>query len=125
MKGQMMITKTTQKVLDKELARMRLREIFEDQSRPTIYTILRHVSASGMSRDISAFTIDKSGEKINLTYTISEALSEKCRISNGFNAIRVQGCGMDMGFSLVYSVICEIYKADGDFNSSRIHHEWA
>ena len=120
-----MITKVAQKQADRELARMELREIFAKQERPIIYTLLRHVSASGMSRDISAFTI-VNGEKVNLTYTIAEAIGEKCRLSNGFNAIRMQGCGTDMGFSLVYCVIGQIYRHDeGGIASNRIRQEWA
>ena len=120
-----MITKATQRAVDAELARGRLREIFAEQPRPIIYTILRHVSKSGMSRDISAFTI-LNGEKISLTYTIAEATGQKCITSQGFNAIRVSGCGMDMGFSLVYGVICALYQhTDGDLRSDRIKQEWA
>ena len=68
-----------------------------------VYTILRRVSASGMTRAIS-LKIVKDGELIDITYTAAKALGEKVVEVNGQNAIRVQGCGMDMGFHLVYNL---------------------
>jgi hypothetical protein len=68
-----------------------------------IYTILRTVSSSGMSRTISLKMI-KDGEVIDITNSASEVLNDKCLDANGFNAIRVNGSGMDMGFHLVYNL---------------------
>lgn len=82
---------------------MRLREIFGYQDRPTVYTILRHVSASGMSRDISLKTM-QDGQLIDITFTAAEALGEKVKEKDGHRVIRVGGCGMDMGFHLVYNL---------------------
>lgn len=66
----------------------------------TIYCTLHSVSSSGMSRRISLHTIYK-GELIPLNYTASiltgRALSDK-------GGIVCNGCGMDMGFDLVYSL---------------------
>jgi hypothetical protein len=63
-----MITKKTNEAIDRELARMKLREMFAEQDRPTVYTVLRHVSQSGMSRDISLKTMED-GQLIDITYT--------------------------------------------------------
>ena len=68
-----------------------------------IYTIIRTVSASGMSRTISVKMVHN-GEIIDITYTVAKALEEKCISVNGHNAIRVNGCGMDMAWNLVYSL---------------------
>jgi len=74
-----------------------------------VYTILRSVSASGMSRTISLKTI-QNGELIDITYTASRVLGDKCIEVNGQNAIRVNGCGMDMGFHLVYNLASILFS---------------
>lgn len=67
----------------------------------TVYTVLRHVSSSGMSRRIDVYTMKKN-KPVGLTYYAAKAL--------GYNrhpekeGITVGGCGMDMGFHLVYNL---------------------
>ena len=65
----------------------------------TVHTITRHVSTSGMTRDIAAFTI-VDGDMKDLTYSIAQALGE--RVVN--DGVRLSGCGMDMHFALVYDL---------------------
>lgn len=84
-----------------QTAKTQLLELLGDNR--NVYTILRTVSASGMSRTISLKTI-KDGELIDITYTAAKVLGDKCIEVNGHNAIRVNGCGMDMGFHLVYGL---------------------
>lgn len=118
-----MITKKTQLAIDKELARMKLREMFAEQAKPTVYTILRHVSQSGMSRDISLKTMED-GRLIDITYTASIALGEKVKDRNGQRVIRVNGCGMDMGFHLVHGLSSVLYGHE-DRGGYKLSHEWA
>lgn len=66
----------------------------------TVYTILRHVSRSGMQRDIDLYRFE-GGEKIYLSYYVANALGYS-RANGG--ALKVPGCGMDMGFHLVNSL---------------------
>jgi len=68
----------------------------------TVYTILNHVSTSGMQRCISLAIGGKKGEIIKLDWHVAKAMKEK--IDNKHGGIKVGGCGMDMGFSLVYSL---------------------
>lgn len=95
-----------------------LRNLFEGDVKPVVGTILRHCSKSGMSRDISLYYKD-----INITYYVAKVLGNKLRNSNGFNAVRVSGCGMDMGFYLVYSLSCALY---GSLNRGgyAVGHKW-
>lgn len=67
-----------------------------------VYTTLRHVSASGMSRDISLHIVNSDGEIESITWYAAKAMGDKVRESGGHHAIRANGCGMDMGYSLVY-----------------------
>lgn len=66
----------------------------------TIYCTLRHVSASGMQRRISLHTIHK-GELVSLDFSTA-ILTGRTRSDKG--GIVCNGCGMDMGFDLVYSL---------------------
>ena len=68
-----------------------------------VYTIMRHVSSSGMSRNIS-LVIANGDEVIDITYYAAHALGDKLIESKGHRAIRQHGCGMDMGFNLVYNL---------------------
>ena len=71
----------------------------------TIYCMLRHVSTSGMSRRISLFIVNN-GELDSLDYAASRALDWKISDKGG---IVVSGCGMDMGFHLVYSLGASVW----------------
>jgi hypothetical protein len=86
-----------------------LRELFADDSKPEIRTVLRHVTASGMSRDISLFYV-KNNQIVNITYHAGLALGWRLVERNGSRAVRVGGAGMDMGFHLVYTLARTIYK---------------
>ena len=83
----------------KEQAKQHLRELLKPGQ--TIYTILRHRSSSGMSRSISLVINTKDGIQ-SLDYWIAQAQGESTDQKNG--GIKVSGCGMDMGFHLVYNL---------------------
>jgi hypothetical protein len=74
-----------------------------------VYTILRHVSASGMSRNIS-LVIAQGDEIIDITYYAAHAMGDKVSESKGHRVIRVNGCGMDMGFHLVYNLSSVLFN---------------
>jgi hypothetical protein len=85
---------------EKEEARGELRKLCPPGS--TIYTILRHVSRSGMSRAISLYSI-RENEPVYLAGYAAKALGYSMHRSYD-GALRVDGCGMDMGFHLVHSL---------------------
>jgi hypothetical protein len=67
----------------------------------TVYHTIKSVSASGMSRQISFFIV--SDNRItNIDWYISHVLDYRRNPKNG--ALKVSGCGMDMGFHVVYSL---------------------
>lgn len=75
----------------------------------SVYTILKHVSKSGMSRDIDVVIVD--GEDIkNISYWVACALDYK--LNN--RGIRVGGCGMDMGFHLIYTLSSTLFSEGFD-----------
>ncbi len=78
-----------------------------------VYTILRHVSASGMSRDISLVVFPKDSQyPIHPNYSAAKALGWRLVARNGSTCIRVGGCGMDMGFHLVHTISSKLYAWD-------------
>jgi hypothetical protein len=73
----------------------------------TVYTILRHVSASGMSRVIDLF-IMRGNEPRRITWSVAQALGYA--YDQKREGLRVSGCGMDMGFHVVYSLARVIFN---------------
>jgi len=66
----------------------------------TVYTGLNHVSTSGMQRAISLY-IGEAGKIVRLDYWAARAMGYSFHKKGG---LKVGGCGMDMGFHLVYSL---------------------
>jgi hypothetical protein len=81
-----------------EYCRDELRKML--QPRATVYTSLRHVARSGMSRSISVHIVED-GE----IRCIDQLVADACGFSQDKDGnIRMAGCGMDMGFALVYEL---------------------
>lgn len=71
----------------------------------TVYTVLRHVSKSGMSREISPLVMTSDGP-LDLTQYTATALGLKHGKRDG---VVMGGCGMDLGFHLVYLLSRRLY----------------
>lgn len=70
----------------------------------TVYTILRHVSSSGMTRHISVIVIGDDKKPMMLDYLITKVLGYKRVPMNKGEGVIVGGAGMDMGYHLVYNL---------------------
>jgi len=86
----------------------------------TVYTIIRHVSRSGMQREISLVALDRQAITWPVTMTNHESVAKLAREAlttidywaaralsyriGEHGGIVVGGCGMDMGFHLVYNL---------------------
>ena len=104
-----------------------------------VLTVLRHVSKSGMIREISVVIPminhgrtqnydgsilphaipDHVSQFYHPSYTIAGILGRGYSEKNGHNAVICHGCGMDMGFDLVYNLSSALY-GDG----YKIRQEW-
>jgi hypothetical protein len=93
------ISKAQEKRNEQENALRVLREALKPGD--TVSTILRHVSRSGMMRSISLI-VARDGEPWDISYFAARVLDD--RIDERRGGIRTGGCGMDMGFHLVYSL---------------------
>lgn len=78
----------------------------------TVYGIVRHVSASGMSRDIDLYII-KDNQPVYLTGYALTILDYPMAKNRG---MKVGGCGMDMVFHCVSSLA---YAIDRDYKTLR------
>jgi len=90
--------KTSEKAQIKKTAITRLLETLKPGQ--TVFCTLRHVSASGMQRRISLHVI-KDDEIFQIDHLAARAMGDRIHDKGG---IVVNGCGMDMGFSLVYNL---------------------
>lgn len=116
------LTKKALAELEKSEAVELILKIIGDDKNPIIYTISRHVSASGLSQEISLAYI-KGGEIYFLTHSGAKVLGEKVVSRDGRNAIRVSGGGMDMGFHLVHSLSSVLFKGE-ERAGYKLSHRW-
>lgn len=94
----------------------RLRELLPPGT--TVHCVLRHVSRSGMCRWIDLFTFEPraNGQKCAQNYLSGYAWNVGTGEGqhpgdqrDGRGGLRVSGCGMDMGFALVYDLSRRLY----------------
>lgn len=80
-----------------------LREIFPPGS--TVYTVLRSVARSGMSRTLDVYAMCE-GRPLWVTPRVARVIG----CTRKGDAMRVQGCGMDMGFWVAYELARKLYQ---------------
>ena len=95
---------------------LHLREVLKPGD--TVYTVIRHVSRSGMSRGIDCYYMS-GNTPIWITGYVGHAIGspQSRKDWEQSNGLRVSGCGMDMGFHVVNSlsyVIFPTYKCLGE-----------
>ena len=82
-----------------------LREMLPPGS--TVYTILRHTSRSGMLRIIDPVAILPDGSHRHIGRMVADLIVRKYDTER--EGVKCHGCGMDMGFDLVYSISQALY----------------
>ena len=92
-------------------AKAHLRKLFPKGS--TAYTVVTHVARSGMSRRIMVLAptlTTRHGKRVrtifDASYRVADLLSYRVHDSGG---LIVGGCGMDMGFAVVYELAQALY----------------
>lgn len=112
---------------EKEDAANRLREWVKPGDK--VYCILRKRANSGMSRWIG-FVVFKDNRAVHLNYLMAKLLDR--RMNDDGDGLFVSGCGMDMGFSVVYNLAATLYPTKSDKPESHrdstggysLTHEW-
>lgn len=125
---------------EKERQAAKAREYLLDALKPgdTVYCVINSVARSGMSRKIKFLAMGEQleGKKVtrryvrNISYLIAQACGYSYDRDNG--ALRVAGCGMDMGFAVVYDLAATLWptstaKPGADPKSTggyALKHEW-
>lgn len=74
----------------------------------TVYTVLRKVSSSGMSRQIDCYVIQDNHPRW-ITGYVAKACGYR-RADKGHGPLQVGGTGMDMGFAVVYDLSRVIFR---------------
>jgi hypothetical protein len=79
-----------------------------------------------MSRTLS-LKVAKEGRILDLTYYASIVLDWPLVEVNGSRALRVGGCGMDMGFHTVYTLSRVLFHEEGSTTDAgySLNHAWA
>jgi hypothetical protein len=77
----------------------------------TVYTTIKHVSRSGMQREIAAFVIEDGEPRWLNGYIEGLGIAKRGKRDGSI----VNGCGMDMGFHLVYSLSRTLYHDSHPF----------
>ena len=116
------LSKSEGKEKQKVYAKARLLEMLKHGD--TVYTVLRHVSTSGMSRRIDLYTVRDNRPQYLSGYA---ATVTGWRLHDN-GGIVVGGCGMDMGFHLVYTLSSILFRdnpIEGRNHSGyELRHEW-
>lgn len=102
--------------------RERLLELLE-KGNHVVYTVLRHVSRSGMSRCIDLYTL-VDNELCCLSALVASVCDRKT--DRKYSGIKVGGRGRDMGFHLVYTLSIALY-CPKEFDHDAAHkltHRW-
>lgn len=71
----------------------------------TIYTKVNHVSRSGMSRNISVYVM-RDNSPVDISTSAATVLGNPIA---GDGGVKMVGCGMDMGFALVYDLSWRLF----------------
>ena len=118
-------SKKAQKALEIEDAKKQLLAHYVSEG-STVYTVLRSVSSSGMSRTLS-LKVASEGQILDLTYYAGTVLDWPIVEVNGSRALRVGGCGMDMGFHTVYTLSRVLFREEGETKDAGylLNHAWA
>lgn len=102
-------------------ARSELKQLLKDFGTKTIYVVQRHVSRSGMQRQLDLYLIP-SVEKVKkdydkgeipprrITYLVAQAL--QWPYDEKWESLTVNGCGMDMHFHTVYTLSQVLYSGE-------------
>lgn len=103
--------------MTKEEALEYLRDLLPPGS--TVYTVLRHVSKSGMTRWIDCYVLYcKDGKARRRWISGAVAKATERTLDRRYDSVKIGGCGMDMGFALVYALGWALYPdcgANSDF----------
>jgi hypothetical protein len=117
--GSTVLSDKAGKAAHREQQKAKLREWIKPGA--TVYTVLKHVSKSGMSRRIVPLIVHPDGEIMNISGIVSDVLEWRWHDDG---SVVVGGCGMDMGFHLVYCLSSTLFRGQGNDSGYALKHCW-
>lgn len=102
---------TKQQKAERDEAIATLKKQYRMRKGDTVYTILKHVSRSGMRRVLDLYIIRK-GEPLRITWSAALALRQP--YDRKHEGLVTDACGMDAGFHEVYNLGCVLFGIDGN-----------
>ena len=99
------MTRISNRKLDLDAATANLRELHPGD---TVYTALSHAAASGMTRWIRAIVIRDNTPR-DISWDAAKLIDAPVNTRN-HDGVEIGGCGMDMGFHLVYSLSRALFR---------------
>ena len=105
------VTVTAEKARTKERCQRQAADNLLAMLKPgsTVYTSLRHVSASGMTRWIDVYCVGESGNICQITSPVCDAAD--LTYCTRRHSLKIGGCGMDMGWQVVYLLGLSLWPA--------------
>lgn len=107
--------------LKSENGQMNAKRFIKALKEGRIICVVKHVSSSGMSRDIAFREVVKTKNGFHMLQFDWFFEQLGWSRSKNYDAIRVCGCGMDMRFHVIYSVCMELkyygFKLPKDWSS--------
>ena len=93
----------------KEADRQEAIKYLQDYLKPKtkVFTSVKHVSRSGMNRSIACYVTTPDGI-YNISHLVARAVEMPFDRDRG--AVKIGGCGMDMGFAIVYELSYAMFK---------------
>ena len=91
-------------MMKKERLEELLKEWFPENS--TAHTCVVHTAQSGMSRHIKVLAAPEQGQVRDISWYVAKYLGWRYTKKD---AVFVGGCGMDMGFHLIYTLSSKLY----------------
>lgn len=90
----------------------------------TVYTVLRSVSRTGMSRVMDLFVM-RDNQPHRITWSAAKALGWSYSTRPGSKGLKIGGCGMDMGFHAVYSLAGTLWRSETQKDAGYLlNHRW-
>jgi hypothetical protein len=98
----------------------------------TLYTVIRSAAKSGMSRTIDVYVIKPQTRNGATTHGLTYLSGYIAKVldlpRNNDGALKITGCGMDMGYAIVHELSSRMFRNDdGSYSHDgaySLKHEW-
>lgn len=117
-----MSTSAKEKAATAAVARMRLLEVFKITPHQKVYSLVRHVAPSGMSRVLRFYVIVQRGDGTTDIGEISQLIARLCDFpyDTRFEGVRRRGTGADLAGDTVYELAFALFGDGSPLNKASL-----